>query len=184
MNTNQDTTKYNTLSGRLLSYFPLKLLLGIMILSIGLMSFLYYLSGSAFFIVAIFLFIVTTFSNFFFFKKRARFFISSYTTDNENITIHYFDKNERLHITAKWTEFDYYFGSIKGDNYLVIWHKNQEIMKLYKSVGNHKMTFNNLNSDYHKYISPERITKYSALNFMNPFEVSYTKRYSGAFKIA
>jgi len=57
-------------------------------------------------------------------------------------------------------------------------------MKLYKTFGTHNSTLMSLNDAFQKYISPERIKKYSALNFFNPFPVSYTKHYSGTFKIA
>ncbi len=153
----QDSEKYNTLSGRLKNYTMMKLMLGITIFSIGVMIFLFTVSQSAFFAVAIFMFVLAGFGNFMYYKKRARYYVSNFSADADKITIHYFDKDEPQQVTIKWSEFDYYFGSVKGDNYLVIWHKNVEIMKLYKTFGTHNSTLMSLNDAFQKYISPERI---------------------------
>ncbi len=175
--------KYKTLKGRLKHYFPMKILAIALIFSSGITIAVFIISKSAFFLIPTVLFVVAFFANFAVYKKRGRFYIADYKTDTSGIEIIFYDNDTPKKLISSWETFNYYYGAVKGDNYLVIWYNDTEILKFYKSFGTHKLTFANLSDSFQKHIAPERIKRTTSLNFFNQFPLTYTKSYDGFFKM-
>jgi hypothetical protein len=104
-------------------------------------------------------FIVVMLLNIKIYRNRARFFLYDFSADTESINIIYYDKNESKQISIKWTELDFFFGRLKSERYLVIWHKNIEILKFFKTFANHAGKFSEIQNSFLKYIPQSRIIR-------------------------
>jgi hypothetical protein len=176
-------SRYNSLSGRIKHYWPLKLLIASMVFSIAVVAGLFYLTGSVFFIIVLMMFVAATIANYIIFKKRGRFYLKQFSFSEKKFVFDYYDNDMLKQEAVKPEDFDYYFGPVRGDIYLVMWNQGKEFFKAYRSFGKHKLTFDKLHEQFLQNIPNEKIKKNSGLTlFRNP-KLTYTKRYDGLFKM-
>lgn len=175
--------KYLTLKGRILNYYPLYILL-LIVVPISLVFIVTAFISSNFivlFVAALFLGVFI--ANFTIYIKRARFYISKIQSNSEEIKIEYYDNDSLLSVTILWPELDYYFGMTRGDMYLVIWKNNNEILKTYRTFGNNRKTFDYLDKEFKNNIPTNRIRKLPTLSLFNSFKPTYTKSYDNIWKM-
>jgi len=172
--TNQLNDQYASLNFRLFKYRPL-LILSVLMISLSTTLFIlgiYIKLYSASFVSVFFLFGLVL--NFIAYKRRARFFISEFTTTTTIFKLNFYDRDTKNSIEVPWNVIDFYFGNTKGDVFLVIWVKNSQVFKVFRSFANHAQKFDELKELFKKYIPAERIiTETSVLKG----EVMFSKEY-------
>lgn len=183
MDSNNQIDKNINYNYRITHYYALIMLLAAMIFSILIVVFMAIITKVFFYGIVVVLFVFAFISNYYIYRKRARFYIFSFNAAPEQIEIKYYDQNQEKTLLTNWNDFDYYFGVVKGDNYLVVCKNGEEILKCYKSFGKHKNTFLALSEAFQKFIAPERIKNLTPLNFFNAFKCTYTKNYGFQFKL-
>ncbi|TAD96557.1 MAG: hypothetical protein EAZ97_13855 [Bacteroidetes bacterium] len=141
----------------------------VILISVGIENDMSYILLIALFLIPIF------YLNYKMFEKRGQQYLAMFSADQDKITINYYQKDIPMQISILWQDFDFCFGKMKHEEYLVIWDRNCLVLKLFKSFADHKAKFENLYSEIDKYVPANRISE--SKSFLSTIR-SHTKPYS------
>jgi len=171
-----ENTKYDSHSSRYLNYYPTWLVAILVLVLISFFSTFAKNADNNVFYVISFLFSLVFVVNFLNYKSRSIYYIKSYKVTKNSIILSYFIKNDKQEIEIPWNDLDFQFGAVKGDQYLVIWNKEKQIIKIYKSFATHSKIFSELKDVFLDNISKDRVKESWGITS----KLYYTKR-SGLF---
>jgi len=175
---NDKFTSYKT---RFTHYYAFWVLIGVLSFSFISVLILGIFTSNFFFYFAAFMFIIVGFANLLVFSKRARFYISKFAANQEEISFTYYDKDNFNTISIKWSELDFCFGYVKGDQFLVIWKNKVQILKVYKSIANQTKILKELSTSILNHVPKERV-KFKRVSLFTPeIPYAYTKDHFNAF---
>ncbi len=102
------------------------------------------------------IFAFVLFYNYIILKKRCSQYLSSFKVEDDAITLYFYHENTPFEMTVFWRDFDFCFGRLKEEKYLVIAQNSKIILKLFESVADHHEKFDRLRILLTKYVSKHK----------------------------